>query len=56
MKKNRLNRLEFFKKSTGLVRFQFYKLETKKTELNSNKKKPSQIKKTKLVNLNQLFF
>jgi hypothetical protein len=48
--------IRIFKKATGLVRFQFYKLETKKTELNLNKKKPSQIKKTKLVSLKQLFF
>jgi hypothetical protein len=34
-----------FKKSTGSVRFWFYKHKTEKTEPNPNKKKPSQIGK-----------
>jgi hypothetical protein len=33
------------KKSTGLVRFWFYKLETEKTKPNPNRKKPSQTEK-----------
>ena len=37
MKKNRLNRLKFFKNQP--VRFQFYKSEIEKTELNPNRKK-----------------
>jgi len=48
--------IRIFKKSTGLVRFQFYKLETKKIELNLNKKKPSQIKKPSWSVWNNYFF
>jgi len=41
------------KKSTNSVRFQFYKPETKKTEPNPNKKKPSQTGKTESNRKNQ---
>jgi len=36
--KNQLNRLKFWKKQTGSVRFWFYKPGTEKTEPNPNKK------------------
>jgi hypothetical protein len=53
MKKNWLNQLEFFKKLTGSVRF--YKPETKKTEPNPNRKKPSQNqKKTESIRKTEL--
>jgi hypothetical protein len=53
MKKNWLNRLEFFKKPTSSVRFWFYKPETKKTERGQTQteknrakpEKPSQTRK-----------
>ena len=37
--------IKILKKSTGLVRFWFYKLETEKTKPNPNRKKPSQTEK-----------
>jgi len=45
VKKNRLNRLEFFKNRP--VRFWFYKPETKKTELNPNRKKTKKTSQTR---------
>jgi len=44
MRKNRLNRLKFKKKTDGSVQFRFYKPETEKTEPNRTQtgKKSSQ--------------
>ena len=47
MKKNLLNRLQFFKKLIGSVWFRFYKPETEKTKPNPNRKKPSQSRKNR---------
>ena len=57
MKKKLINPIRILKKPTGLIQFRFYKPETKKTESNTNRKKPkkktSQIEKTKLNRKNR---
>jgi hypothetical protein len=45
--KNRLNRLKFWKKPTGSVRFQFYKPKTEKTKRTQTRKNRAKTRKNR---------